>query len=324
MGLAGSGLALVATLGGMRAAAQEAGTAPAAEAREVSGADKPKSDIYDTQADAKAQIAAAVAKAGRDNRRVLIVHGGNWCGWCHKLHALFTQNKDIARTLLYEYEVVRVDVGRFDKNMDIASGYGADLKRAGVPFLTVLDGAGKSLANQETGALEAGQEHDPAKVAAFLNKYKAAPLDAARQLDVALAQAKKDNKKVFLHLGAPWCGWCHRLEDFLARDNIAKVMALDYVDLKIDIDRMTGAKEVAKRFRPDDQGGIPWIAILDADGKSIVTSDGPGGNIGYPAKPEEIAHFVTMLNKTVRQITPAEIAMIEKELNAASKKLSPN
>lgn len=325
MGFAWFGLALGAlALANAPAAAQEAGSAPPAQAGDAKGPDKPKADIYDPQADAKAQIAAAVAKAGRDNRRVLIVYGGNWCGWCHKLHALFTQNKELTRTLLYEYEVVRVDIGKFDKNMEIAGGYGADLKKAGVPFLTVLDGAGKPLANQETGSLEAGQEHDPAKVAAFLNQYKATPLDAGKQLDAALAQAKKDNKKVLLHLGAPWCGWCHRLEDFLARENIAKVMALDFVDLKLDLDRMTGAKEVAKRFRPEDKGGIPWFAILDADGKTISTSDGPGGNIGYPAKPEEIAHFVHMLKKSVRQITPAEIAMIEKELAAAAKKLAPN
>ena len=177
--------ALAATA--ISATAQDADTTPTAPPADTKSAKKPQADIYDPQADAKSQIAAAVARAGRDNRRVLIVYGGNWCGWCHKLHAVFNENKDIARTLLYEYEIVRVDIGKFDRNMEIANGYGADLKKAGVPFLTVLDGAGKPLANQETGTLEAGQEHDPAKVAAFLNKYKAEPLDAVKTLDAAWA-----------------------------------------------------------------------------------------------------------------------------------------
>src|SRR5262245_41667101 len=47
--------------------------------------------IYDEQADAKAQIGAALTKAKRHNTRVLIMFGGNWCGWCYKLHDVFTK-----------------------------------------------------------------------------------------------------------------------------------------------------------------------------------------------------------------------------------------
>jgi len=300
-----------------------------------------KPDIFDSAADAKAQIAAAIEKAARENQRVLIMFGGNWCGWCRKLHGLFTDDKDIAKTLLYEYQLVMVDVGRFDKNVDITGKYGLDRKK-GVPFLVVLDGDGKTLAGQETGSLEAGDHHDPEKVAAFLDKWKAQPRDAEKTLADALARARGEGKTVLVHLGAPWCPWCRRLDDFLARKDIAEIIKSDVIDLKIDVDRMTGGKTVAKRLRKTRAGSpprispgdasqsldlkaaeddsLPWMVLLDDHGKTITTSDGPQGNIGYPAEPEEISHFIAMLKKAGKRISSGQLAQVEKALKEAAPK----
>ena len=166
-------------------------------------ATKPAS-IYDANADARAEIAAALATAKKDDKRVLVVYGADWCGWCRKLHDLFKTDPEIRRLLLYEYEQVRVDIGKFDHNMELAEGYGADLHSGGVPYLTVLDADGKVLTNQNTGDLEAGPRHDPAKVKAFLEKWPAVPREAERVLAEALARAEAAGKMVFLHLGAPW------------------------------------------------------------------------------------------------------------------------
>ena len=35
--------------------------------------------------------------------------GGDWCGWCHKLHELFTSDAEIRKILSYEYVLVMVD-----------------------------------------------------------------------------------------------------------------------------------------------------------------------------------------------------------------------
>lgn len=276
--------------------------------------------VYDEQADAHKQIAAALTRAQRKNQRVLVMFGGNWCGWCRKLHGLFTTNKDVARLLQYEYQLVLVDVGRFDKHMDIAKGYGVDLKQAGVPFLTVLDAAGKVLANQETGALESGEKHDVSKVTAFLMKWKAPALDARDVLAAGRARAVTEKKRVFVRLSAPWCIWCHRLSEFLARQDIAALLAADYVDVLIDIDRMANGKAVARELRASEEGGIPWFAILDADGKSLVTADGPDGNIGFPVKPAEVEHFGRMLRQTAQRLTAAQVSQIEQALRAAAER----
>lgn len=288
-------------------------------AKSPTKSDKP-AKIYDESADAKAAIDSAIVRAQRDHSRVLVMFGGNWCIWCHKLHDLFRSDPGIARTLLYEYQLVMVDIGQWNKNMEIAKKFGADLEKAGVPFLTVLDGDGKVVANQDSGALEAGDHHDPKKVAAFLDRNKVPQVDAQTEVKAALTKAAAEDKRVFLHFGAPWCGWCHRLEDFMARPEIEKLLTRDFVEVKVDLDRMVNAKEVAEQYHKPDSSGIPWIAILDSHGKVLTNSDAAKGNIGYPAKPEEIAHFVKMLETGKKNLTDSDIKAIETALQEAAPK----
>jgi len=105
--------------------------APAAPA-DAAKAKRPK--VYDEEADAKQQIAAALAKAKRENQRVLIQWGGNWCPWCLLLHATMTGDAQLRKELSYEYQLIHVDAGSGgDKNVDLASSYGADLKSLATP-----------------------------------------------------------------------------------------------------------------------------------------------------------------------------------------------
>jgi len=166
--------------------------------------EKQAAPVYDEKADARALLDGALARAKRENKRALLVFGANWWGWCRKLDELVKGDPEIGRLLRYEYEVVRVDVGRFDKNEDLAADLGAAVRQHGIPFLTVLDAEGKPLVNQETSSLEQGAGHDPAKVKAFLGKWAAPPLDAEKVVADARARAEKEGKKVFLRFGAPW------------------------------------------------------------------------------------------------------------------------
>jgi uncharacterized protein (TIGR03067 family) len=304
-------------------------TAPAGDDKPAK-ADKPeaKKPVYDEKADGKAQIEAALASAKRENRRVLIQWGGNWCHWCLLLNDRFQKDRELAKELRYEYDVVHVDIGKMDKHLDLVKKYDADVKKNGVPFLTVLDADGKVLANQATDPFETKsdtgeQGHDPKKLLEFLKTHEAKPLKADDVLTAALAKAGKTERKVFLHFGAPWCGWCLRLDAWLQRPEVAKILGEDYLEVKIDQDRMTNAKEVLARYNKDQKGGIPWFVVLDAKGKALVTSDGSKGNIGFPAEKDEIAHFVTMLNTTKKRITDKQIEELVKSLTPPKKDETP-
>lgn len=289
-------------------------------------AKEPAKPVYDEKADARADVKSAVAKAARDNKRVLIQWGANWCGWCIMLDKICTTDREIATALRNEYEVVHVDIGRFDKNADLAAQYGADIK-SGVPFLTVLGADGKVVKNQETGSLEVTKEeikdgigHDRGKVLGFLKEHAAPMLVAEDVLARAKSEAAREGKIVFLHFGAPWCGWCHKLENWMARPEIAAVLGKEFVDCKIDEDRMVGGKDLEKKFNPNG-GGIPWIAFVDSEGKVLATSDEPEkGNIGFPAQPNEIAHFEAMLKQVKKHLTDAEVAGLVESLKAVNKK----
>lgn len=275
--------------------------------------------IYDEQADAREQIAAALKHAKKENRRVLIQWGANWCGWCHLLHDTYKKDKAVRRKLLYEYDLVLIDVGRFDKNVELAAEYEADFKKHGLPYLTVLDADGNAIANQETGSLEAKGEgakgHDPKAVLDFLTAYQAPYLGAESILATGLKTAKEEDKLVFLHFGAPWCGWCRRLEDWMSDETVAAILSKHFVDVKIDVDRTLHGNEMKDRMTKGESGGIPWYAFLDAEGKIVVDSTLPEkGNIGYPYTNEEIATFMKVIQEAARTLSDDDIKRLVKSL----------
>ena len=154
----------------------------------------------------------------------------------------------------------------------------------------------------------------------FLKKHQAEPLAASGVLENALSTARTENKRVFLHFGAPWCSWCHKLEGWMAKPEVAALLAKDFVDLKIDTDRMTGGQELLEKFNTKSKtregGGIPWIAILGADGTMIIDSNGPGGNTGFPAQEEEIAYFSKMLSASAKNLSADDQKKLVESLKA--------
>jgi len=124
--------------------------------------------IYDPQADAPALIAAAVKRARHDHKHVLIEWGGNWCGWCYKLHDVFKQDEKVSPIVYQEFELVLIDS---NSNTELMHRYGGKERQYSFPHLTVLDDNGMVLTNQNTEPLEEGSGHSREKVAEFLSTW---------------------------------------------------------------------------------------------------------------------------------------------------------
>jgi len=97
---------------------------------------------YDETADARADIEQARARAAATGRQVLIVFGANWCGDCRVLDTTMKQQR-LKALIDGRFAVVKVDVGRFDRNVDIAQRYGIPLKK-GIPTVAVLAADGSA------------------------------------------------------------------------------------------------------------------------------------------------------------------------------------
>ena len=145
----------------------------AAEQREVETrlkAPAEKKDLYPGGVNAEKEIAEALAAAAKSHKRVLLVFGGNWCYDCHVLDEAF-HTPEIAPTLNRNFVVAHIDIGEYDKNLDLAKKYEVPLKR-GVPAAAVLESDGKLLFTQKNQEFEKARSLAPEDVLAFLNKWK--------------------------------------------------------------------------------------------------------------------------------------------------------
>ena len=126
--------------------------------------------IYSDTADPKADIAAGLAQAKREHKRVILDFGGDWCGDCQVLDIYFHQPPN-AELLEKNFVLVHVWIGHMDANIDVAAKYGVPISR-GVPALAVLAPDGKVLYAQATGEFADMRHMDPNSVTEFLKKWK--------------------------------------------------------------------------------------------------------------------------------------------------------
>jgi thioredoxin 1 len=131
-----------------------------------------KKEIYPASADAGKEIDEALHAALPAHKRLLLVFGANWCYDCHVLDEAF-HSPEIAPTLEKYFEVVHVDIGKVDKNLDLAKKYDVPLDR-GVPAIALLDSDGKLLFSQKHGEFEAARSMATDDILTFLNKWKPA------------------------------------------------------------------------------------------------------------------------------------------------------
>ena len=125
---------------------------------------------YDSTLDGKQQLADALARAKSEQKRVLVMFGGNWCKWCRALDGLFTADDAVKQALAKGFVLLHVDS---ESNKPLNQELGNPFQH-GFPVLVVLDDDGKALHTQETASLEKADKsvaHDPAKVLAFLQRW---------------------------------------------------------------------------------------------------------------------------------------------------------
>src|ERR1039458_10770718 len=98
---------------------------------------------YTETADAKLDIRQAVAQATTAKTPVIVVFGANWCGDCKMLDSAMKTGAS-APLLKRDFKIVKVNVGHFDKNLDVAKAYGVPLAK-GIPAVVIISTENKVL-----------------------------------------------------------------------------------------------------------------------------------------------------------------------------------
>ena len=106
---------------------------------------------YDESADAKAAVQQALSAAQMDHVSVLVIFGANWCEDCRALDLALKTGRN-AEQVGREFKVVKVDVGNFNRNLDIARAYGDPIKK-GIPAAVVLSADNRVLYATRAGEL---------------------------------------------------------------------------------------------------------------------------------------------------------------------------
>lgn len=106
-----------------------------------------------------------------------------------------------------------------------------------------------------------------------------------------IAEARKkdtQNRPMVVSFGAPWCGWCRKMDVDTFQSSEVKAVAEKFVWVKIDVEEEI---EIAARYQVE---GLPRTIVLDVKGRIIGSAD------GYLSP----ARFVKFLNESLTKPLP--------------------
>jgi thiol:disulfide interchange protein len=145
--------------------------APQVKAQSFEQLAKPLPLPYNQTTPAMAAVDKARARAKASGKLLLIDLGGNWCLDCRVLAGIM-EVPQVRAFVARHYEVVTVDVGRFDRNGQIAAHYGLKGRLAGVPALLVVNPRTNRLLNPgRTSALADARSMTPQALADWLAQW---------------------------------------------------------------------------------------------------------------------------------------------------------
>lgn len=128
---------------------------------------------YDENADALENISMALKNAKLENKYVLLQMGGNWCPDCRTLGEYFSRS-DIKQWLNDRLILVSVDVGEWNRNLDIVEEYGNPISE-GIPALVLLNSNDEVMLATLAGELASARSMSKDDLIEWL-QYKIDPL----------------------------------------------------------------------------------------------------------------------------------------------------
>ncbi|TGL54383.1 thioredoxin family protein [Leptospira kemamanensis] len=95
------------------------------------------------------QYESSLAQAQTQNRKLIVIFGADWCPDCRALDGILAE-PDTKAILDAEFVMMKVDVGRFDKNLSLNEKLGDPIQN-GIPALVVLSPKGEFITSTKGG-----------------------------------------------------------------------------------------------------------------------------------------------------------------------------
>jgi thioredoxin-related protein len=139
-------------------------------------------------------------KAGKENKKVLLIFHASWCGWCRKMDAALADTS-IKKSINSNYEIAHLTVYESkDKTalenpgaLDLLTKLGGADK--GLPYWFVLDADGKKLADsQSQPGKNTGCPASAEEVAYFISVLRATSLLKDEELQKVAVRFRKNEQ----------------------------------------------------------------------------------------------------------------------------------
>jgi thioredoxin-related protein len=124
---------------------------------------------YDESRDPAADLKAAVAQAQRENKRILLEVGGEWCIYCRILNKVIHDDERLTQRLRDGFVVVKVNFSDGVKNEAFLSRYP---QIPSYPHLFLLESDGTLLLSQTPDDFMKDDKYVPDLILAFLEKWE--------------------------------------------------------------------------------------------------------------------------------------------------------
>jgi ketosteroid isomerase-like protein len=118
------------------------------------------------------------------------------------------------------------------------------------------------------------------------------PEEAKAEISTALAAAAKDHKRVLLVFGGNWCYDCHVLDTTFRSKEFAQLVSANYHVIHINIGNYDVNLDLADKYQIPLNKGVPSLAILDPDGKLVVSQKNGEFESTVRIGPEDIVEFL--------------------------------
>jgi hypothetical protein len=117
-------------------------------------------------------------------------------------------------------------------------------------------------------------------------------IDARTEITQAVREAEKEHKRVLLVFGANWCYDCHVLDLAFQRADISSVLKRDYKVVHVDVGQGDKNQDLMSQYDVPMKRGIPAAAILDGNGKLLVSQKNGEFEKARGLGPEDLLQFL--------------------------------